>query len=210
MRIFKNRAYIIFSIFFLSAFFITFLHFIFHPVRVLGMNTSIFYLDERLTLASFYTTIVSFLIGFLALLQIGSVKKGLDKILMCIFGIFFLFLSTDEYFEIHEYINTLAKQSLGQGTTMSQLAHASWIFPLLVFIIGVFVMFILLIVRSKQKRVQIPLLLGVISYVFVLVFELIGGATFGHDVYVTFVGLEEGLEMVGGSFFLLSVFVMKN
>ena len=60
-----NKKDGLFWVFFLAAVVITILHFLFHPVRVLGMNTSIFYMDEKVTLTAFFTTVVSFLTGFL-------------------------------------------------------------------------------------------------------------------------------------------------
>ena len=169
------------------------------------MDKSIFYMDERITLAAFYTVITSFLIGFLALTQINKVKEDLDKLLLFLFGLFFIFLSFDEYFEIHEYANTVVKNTLQKGTAFSQLSEMSWIFPLFFFILLVFGVFVLLFIREKEKQIKIPLMLGVICYIVVLILEVVGGQTFGNDIYVWFVGAEEGFEMIGGSFFLLSV-----
>jgi hypothetical protein len=70
LKIFSDRfkqSYLIGSVFFLLAGLVIVLHFLFHPVRVLGMNTSIFYMDEKHTLAAFFVSTVAFLVGYLSL-----------------------------------------------------------------------------------------------------------------------------------------------
>ena len=51
-----------FGVFLATALVIVGLHLVFHPVRVLGMNTSIFYMDEKQNLAAFFTTVTGFLV----------------------------------------------------------------------------------------------------------------------------------------------------
>lgn len=198
----KNRS--IFLIFITTAILIIILHFLFHPIRVLGMDTSIFYMDENVTLSAFFTITTSFLIGFLTLINIEKIKEIKERFLSCLFGFFFIFLSLDEYFEIHEYTNTLIKGVLRKENFFGQLANFSWIFPLSVFILLVFLSFLLKIFWEKKRQVKVPFLLGSFCFIFVLVFELLESATYGQNVYLIFVGFEEGLEMIGVSFFLLS------
>lgn len=200
-RVNKNTK--IFLLFFSAAVFITILHFLYHPIRVLGMDTSIFYMDERITLAAFYTTVISFLIGFLSFTHLEKLTNKIDMLLTAVFGSFFLLLSADEYFEMHEYANTLIKMSL-KNNSLGVFAETSWIFPLGIFIILILSMFVVTIIREKRNTIRIPLILGLVSYMTVLILELFGGQVFGKDVYVMFVGFEEGFEMIGGSFFLLS------
>jgi hypothetical protein len=97
-----NKADHIFAVFATAALIVVALHFLFHPVRVLGMNTSIFYMDERLTLAAFYTTVVAFMVGFLTLININRLKGMKERLLYSAYGMFFIYLAFDEYFEIHE------------------------------------------------------------------------------------------------------------
>lgn len=104
----------------------------------------------------------------------------------------------------------MVKTILKEGTVMSNLSKLSWIFPLFVLVLFVFGMFIALIIREKRKAVRFPIMAGLICYALVLIFEICGAKAFGDDIYVTYVGLEEGLEMIGGSFFLLSVLNRKS
>ncbi len=187
----------IFCVFLFVALTITGLHLFFHPVRVLGMDTSIFYMDEKYTLAAFFSTVTAFLIGFIVL------TKTSKTIFNTVYGIFFICLSIDEYFEIHEYANTLIKAALTQDNLIRSLSNFSWIFPLSFIVIGVFVMFVMKIKRSLHA-VRRPLIIGSLCFITVLIFELLGSAVYGNPVYVYFVAVEEGMEMVGISYFLLA------
>lgn len=199
-----NREWTLFVFFALTALGIVLLHFLFHPVRILGMDTSLFYMDEKYTLASFFSVTTAFLIGFLSLCRVCPYKRTLkEKSIEIGYGMFFLILSFDEYFEVHEYITTLIKGYFHQGELIGLLAQASWIFPLSLVIIAIF--FILIIKISTAGRdVRIPMVLGCVSFVTVLVCELLGSVTYGESIYLVFVAIEEGMEMLGISFFLLA------
>lgn len=108
----------------------------------------------------------------------------------------------DEFFEIHEYANTLIKQQLSLSTPLGLLSNFSWIFPLSIPIFLVFVLLIYKIINEKDSHVKKYLILGTLSFVIVLIFELIGSITFGYDIFVYAVAVEEGFEMLGVSFFL--------
>ena len=71
---------------FIVAAIIVLLHFLFHPVRLFGMDTSIFYMDEKITLTAWFTTVVYFFAAAIAFLS----PRNLPRIGM---GIFFLLLS---------------------------------------------------------------------------------------------------------------------
>lgn len=189
-----------------SALLIVLLHFLFHPVRVLGMTTSIFYMDEEITLAAWFQQVVAFTTGLLALYQVlPALKDKKEKLLTAGFGLFFIVLSFDEYFSIHEYINTVVKETLKTGSLFGNLAQLSWIFPLSGVITIVFALFIMQIIREPIRTVRKWLMVGILSYVGVILFEFLGSLTYGNSIYVLFVGLEEGLEMIGGVAFLASV-----
>jgi hypothetical protein len=172
------------------------LHFLLHPVRVLGMDTSLFYLDEKYTLATFFSVTVSFLTGYLFLQHAPFAKTRLHRAANTAFAVFFLALSFDEMFEVHEFANTLIKQILGQTHVFGSLAHFSWIFPLAgLILLSFFLMAVK--VRLSHPRVAGIILAGITCYGIVLVLELIGSASFGRPEYLIYVGLEEGMEMTG-------------
>ncbi|MBL7159560.1 hypothetical protein ISS85_03725 [Candidatus Microgenomates bacterium] len=199
----KNN--VVFVIFFSLAFLIVLLHLLFHPIRVLGMSTSIFYLDEKVTLAAFFSIVTSFLTGFWCLMFIDKLKNQKEKLFWSALGVFFLILSIDEYLEIHEYINTLVKLILKKNSLASQLAHLSWIFPLFLVIGSFFAIFLWGIFNEKKSQIKSPLAIGTFFFTIVLILEILGALAFGQHIYLYLVALEEGAEMFGASFFLLAV-----
>lgn len=201
----SETNFFIFSIFFTFALLIVLLHFLFHPVRVLGMSTSIFYLDEQVTLSAFYTVVTSFLIGFLCLKIIDQLKTKKEKLFWLALGFFFLILSLDEYLEIHEYVNTLAKLALGESGLAGRLAHLSWIFPLFLLVLAFLALFVWGIFNEKKRQIRSALTAGIFLFIVVLIFELLGSLTFGKHIYLYFCAIEEGAEMFGTAFFLLAV-----
>ena len=198
----KNN--VVFVIFFSLAFLIVLLHFLFHPVRVLGMSTSIFYLDEKVTLGALFSIVTSFLTGFWCLMLIDKLKNQKEKLFWSALGVFFLILSIDEYLEIHEYVNTLVKLSFEKGNFIGQLARFSWIFPLFLVIISFFAIFLWGIANEKKSSVKSALTAGTFFFMIVLVLEILGAMTFGKHIYLYLVALEEGAEMFGASLFLLA------
>lgn len=205
-----KKEWKIFVPFVLTAISIVTLHLLLHPVRILGMDTSVFYMDEKYTLASFFSVTTAFLIGFLSLSRISPRKQTLrEKSIETAYGLFFLILSFDEYFEVHEYITTIIKQYFHNGEIMGVLANASWMFPLSIVIVAIFILLIVKIVTSK-KDVQTPMIAGCMSFILVLAFELLGSITYGQPIYVAFVAAEEGMEMIGISFFLLATLIEER
>ena len=201
MKLSRNTK--IFSFFFAASVLVTLFHFLFHPVRVLGMETSIFYMDEAISLAAFFSTLVLFLTGYVFLTGLHRIKDRLLKSLYLILGLFFVYLSFDEYFEIHEYLNTFIKMSLSQNI-LGLLANYSWVISLGVLVLLAFLAFFAVLYFEKDRKVKMPVFLGVIAFFFVLVFEMLGAATYGMDIYLLFVGIEEFMEMAGASLFLLA------
>ncbi|MGI5827663.1 MAG: hypothetical protein ACOX6V_01425 [Patescibacteria group bacterium] len=142
-------------------------------------------MDEKHTLASFFTSTSAFLVGFLTLLYIS--QNPLTK-LRCIstlvYGLFFIFLAFDEYFEIHEYLNTLIKLYLGEGNVIGDLAYVSWIFSLAVLVIIVLLLLLVNIALQQDTFTQKIKIFGIFSFCLVFVLELLGGRTYGQDIYI--------------------------
>lgn len=203
--VYRSQA-IVFGAFFFTALLIVLLHLMFHPVRVLGMDISIFYMDEKYTLAAFFSTVTSFLVGFIGMTNASKCKLTIGKLTTIAHGLFFIILAVDEYFEIHEYTNTLIKERVTEEGLVQSLVNLSWIFPLLLIILVVLILFIVKINISKQG-IKTPLILGTVCFAVVLIFELLGSATYGQDIYVYLIAVEEGLEMIGVSFFLLAALI---
>lgn len=186
------------KLFFVIVFLIVLAHFSLHEKRLFGMDTSLFYLDEELTFGSLFMLCLTFYAGILTLRLFLQTKQY--KYLIWL-GIFW-FLAIDEYFSIHEYLNDLLKRTLEPDNGIALLASMSWVFTLgfLFMIPAGYILYQTL--KEENKRVRILLFLGLFSYVSVLIIEVIGGQTYGEDVYLKFIGIEEGLELVGTIFFI--------
>lgn len=177
-------------------------HFLFHPVRVLGMNTSIFYLDERITLGAFWLSGLALLTALFSFLLIGELKGKKEKLMWLGYGLFFLALSLDEYFEIHEVSRGYVAELVESVSGFGELWNLSWIFALIIPIIAVISLLIYTIYRVDTQY-KSSMIVGLGCFITVLALELIGGNSYGLPIYVAFVGLEETLEMLGVSFFLI-------
>lgn len=200
----KNNSFI-FKLFLSTAGLITFFHFLFHPVRVFGWQTSIFYLDEKFSLGAYFTGSIEFLTAFIALNVVLSDRKKRDKLLNGALGIFFFLLSFDEYFEIHEYLREVVAKLLVPSSSLGLLTQISWIFPFFLVIVSIFILLLYSVFTEHNKYIKKLFLIGMSLYVFVLVLEVVGGMLYGYPVYIIFVGLEEGAEMIAASVFLYAM-----
>ena len=181
-----------------------FLHFTLSWWKPLNKGQSIFYLDEQITTGMLLSVLGLFLTGVIYFINVEYQKSKKQKLISQAFGLLFWALMLDEYFEMHEYLNTLIKDLLGNTSKLGVLSHLSWVFPLsiiLLFICG----FILYSLKSETNKVaKKSLIIGLILALTVLPLEVIGGSTYGNWYYVIFVGLEEGIELVAISFFMKS------
>jgi len=199
LRTFKELKFSIVSkVLFFASFLTVLFHFLLHPVKILNMSTSVFYLDEELTLASILTVSFAFYCGILALEYFLKSKKSLDFLWILIFW----GLAFDEYFSIHEYLNDLIKKNIIGNDFLRELASISWVFTLGIIFILIALFIIRGVIIEKDMRIIYLLLLGVISYLTVIGVEVVGGQTYGSVFYILFVGIEEGLEMIGTVFFI--------
>lgn len=190
---------------------IVLLHFLYHSVRVLDMDTSIFYMDEKVTLAAYFSQVMAFVAGFWIFgMLLPKLKVFMDRVVWSGVGLFYFVLSFDEYFEVHESVNTAVKTALTTDTLFGKLAQLSWIFPLIAIIGAVYLLFFAAIIRERAHVVRTWMMIGMIAYGLVLVFEILGSAAYGNPIYLTYVGVEEGLEMAGTVSFLLAIFAKTS
>ena len=184
-------------------------HLFFHPYRVLGMDTSIFYMDEKYTLAAFYSTVTSFLVGYIAFNNSPLISNKLTRTANSVFATFFLTLAIDEYFEVHEYINTLIKANFNHHGLVTKLSQTSWIFPLIIVIVAIFVM-IMEKIKLSPSEARAAYVIGGCLFAVILIFELFGSVSYGNNIYLYLIAVEEGLEMISVAFFLLGVLIEKE
>jgi hypothetical protein len=179
------------------------LHLTLHSVRVLGFSTSIFYLDEAITTAAFLTTTISVVTGIFFLYYAFNITEKLLKLLNFFAGSFFIFLALDEYFDLHENLSAFVKASFPTLKSLEDnLLSFSWIISLLIFIVIAVGLLTFLIIKEKNNVTKTSYILGLCTFVLILALEVFGANTYGKDVYIWFVGIEETLEIIGITFFL--------
>lgn len=194
----------------LVVFLIVLSHFLLHPVRILAMPTSIFYLDEQVTLAVFFTLFLCSVTFMYALQNLKYLNTQYEKFLQILFAFIFAGFAVDEYFEVHEYLNGYLKYELEDDSVLEELAEISWVLPLsvvLLFIIGALMM---VVYRESVSKVRRSYIFGILCLIAVVVLEFSGANSFGQDIYVTYVGLEEGLEMLAISSFLNGIIIKRR
>jgi hypothetical protein len=185
-------------------------HFTLHWYKPLNKNQSIFYLDEQITTGMYLSAIGLFLAGLIFYMISEKQKDKKQKLSSMIFMSMFWFLSIDEYFELHEYANALIKKVLDIDSFAGSLVHLSWVFPFLIVLSFVIWFLMKSIINEKDKQVKLSLLLALCAAVLVLPLEVIGGSLYGNAIYVLFVGIEEGSELVAIGFFIRAGILKLN
>lgn len=178
------------------------LHLNLHEVRILGRDQSIFYLDEEITLAAYFVTVVSAFVGVLFFLYLDKVKNKLDKVIHLTVGLFLIFLSLDEFFSIHEFVNGYIKENFDVIRNPDNFVSFSWIISLGIIIAITLVLLISLLILEKKRVVRLSYLFGILCFIGVLGIEVLGANSYGEDSYIVYVGVEETLEMLGVTAFL--------
>lgn len=192
---------------------IALLHYTLMSEAVLGKPQSIFYMDEEITLASWFTSVLAFTTGYFFLRYSNELRKVASKTstetkegLITLFtGIFFLLLSFDEYFSVHEYLNGLIKHNTVSDSIFNEIAEFSWMGPLSIIMLVVVWAFIQLIRIETFPDIKRSYVIGLLLFILVLILELTGGRLYGHWTYAWVVGLEETFEMFGIAMFLNGV-----
>jgi hypothetical protein len=178
------------------------LHFAYHPVRVLGRSQSIYYLDEEITLAAYFITVISAFVGVIFLLNLKRINSKLDRLINLAVGLFFIFISLDEFFSIHEFVNGYIKENFNVIKNLDSLMSFSWIISLGFLVVFALTLLISLLLRERNRIIKFSYLFGIFCFLGVLVVEILGANSFGDDIYVFYVGVEETLEMLGVVAFL--------
>lgn len=173
------------------------LHFTLHGLVILDKSYSIFYLDEEYSLGVVMTLGISFLTG-VSFINYSRERKIANFRSYSIAGFFFLAFAFDEFFSVHEYLNTLLR---ADGSFLKNIADYSWILSLMILIVIAFGFLIYLTLKEKNIDVKRSFAIGIIIFFLILGIELIGGRLYGDSKYLVAVGIEEFLEMLGIIFF---------
>lgn len=183
---------------------ILYLHLTLHEKRVLGMDTSLFYLDEKVTIGAYFTSMVAMFAGITFFVKTGIQESKILKLLTLGMGSVFVMFSLDEYFELHEHLNTIIKSIIDENSYLGQASRRSWVIPLGLIVIGVFALFIFIIIKEKSKYAKWGYIIGSLALATVLLIEYIEGPSYGKDIYLYYVAVEEFMEMIAMSVFLFA------
>lgn len=176
------------------------LHFFFHSEQILSHDYSIFYLDEEFSVGSVFTTCVAFLTfvyGIKITFNSTTIKRKLGYIAASSLFIYYAF---EESFSFRDSLNNFLKEHVD---FISEIAKFSWVFSLGIFVLIFFVILLTLGLKEKRRVVRYSIFMGLLSFILVVLLELIGVRLYGiSDWYIVVVGFEEFMEMIGLAFFL--------
>jgi hypothetical protein len=213
INVFEHKLFIAktVKIYISLAFVVILLHFLLQTWHPLGRTYSIFYLDEEVTVATMFTSTIAIVtaVGFFEYAySLG--KDNFRKILNYLVGIFFLLLAADEYFSIHEYLNTVIRTEGTPVNALNSVAETSWVFSLGFLIAIVLLGLLYYIWKEDESRVQASYRLGLLFFIFVIIMEPIGGYFFGQWFYSLMVATEELSEMLGICFFMNGIYIKAS
>lgn len=193
------------------AFVVILLHFLLQTWHPLGRTYSIFYLDEEITIATMFTSAIAIVtaVGFFEYAY--SIKKGsARRLLNYLIGLFFILLAADEYFSIHEYLNTVIRTEGTPVQALNAIAETSWVFSLGILIVLVLLGLLYYIWTESNAEAQSSYRLGLLFFIFVIIMEPIGGYFFGQWFYSLLVAAEELSEMLGICFFMNGIYIKAS
>lgn len=169
---------------------------IFHKVQ------SIFYVDNQINFSSHFGTVFSFLTG-ITFLYI-SLFEGLKRIKYrkFIIGLIFVFLSYDEYIEIHEDTIHTVKNLFEEGSQLRGIVEYNWVIALSILILIAFLFLVHEIKQEKDVRIKNNYIAGCICFLAAMAIELLSIQLFHKQpYYFVSVTIEEAFEMLGIAFF---------
>lgn len=175
-----------------------------------GESIYIFNLDYERTIPAYYSGLKLIGVSVLAFLTFSLIKmKGggiRDRVIWFLLGSFFVILAFDEISELHENLGNYFLK-LSNNFNIFQQDSFMWLIFLSPIILGVlFLLFYFLFLIRKQKAF-IYVLLGIISFFLVLVFEFLGGMIIkSHENwYQIIIVIEEALEKIGATLFFVAL-----
>ncbi len=143
----KSQLYLV------IAFVIFLLHLFLNSFKPLGKEYSIFYLDEEYTIGVLFTSALTLITGLEFISY--AVKKFIKKnLIIFLSGFFFLALSIDEFFSIHETFNTYIRESVLNIEIVKSSAEVSWVFSLLLLALIVIALLIMLVYKEKDFEIK--------------------------------------------------------
>ncbi|MCP4112281.1 MAG: peptidase M48 Ste24p [Desulfobacteraceae bacterium] len=158
-----------------------------------------FDLDIENNVPSLYSSFAIFMCSFLSFIIAMHKSKRLDYEKLCWFGlgIVFLFLSFDEYFQLHENIGDIVENYINA----TGFLYFPWIIPYGFAVIVFILVYLKFILELPKKTATLFILTGIVYLTGAIVFDMLGGREaelYGFDsvTYSVLYTIEEFLEMI--------------
>ena len=173
----------------------------------------LFNFNEESNIPTFFSVIILF-ISFLLLLFIALVhkKNKSNYVLWLVLCIIFLFLSFDEFVQIHERIGHILRLYF----KFSGLLHFAWVIPYGILLISfTFIYYFKFLLKLPKKIMWLFIFSGIIYIAGALGFEMLAAkevtSVRNSDlVKDIFICIEETFEMVGIALFIYTLLVYIN
>lgn len=177
---------------------------------------SLFDLNQEGNIPSWFSSTQLFLVGFMLWAGIKKINSELSSRFLKTLGLVFFFLSIDEAAELHETFSFVAKKIIPNIPSLSSHGHGVWMYIYLLgfflFIIFTYKNFITLLIKYKNETKYciygaILLFAGAIGIETIqLHWKLEQGL---RTINIIQVSVEEFLEMLGVSFILYGVLLLR-
>jgi hypothetical protein len=165
-----------------------------------------FYVDAEQNISTWYSSILLFCCAVLISAISLTITKTHDRHIRHwqILGLIFLYLSMDEAASLHEQMGII-----GRILKTGGLFSFSWVIPAIA-LVSIFIGFYLkFLVHLRSKTRRLFCLSGFVYISGALGFEMISGLFMDLNgknlLYTIFTHIEEGLELLGVSFFLYAL-----
>lgn len=149
--------------------------------------------------------------ALLVVLYVRHRKRGEPSLMWLALAIIFIFLAFDEMTSLHE---TIAAQFLGEFNFTGYL-HYAWVVPYSIAVLIFFLSYVRFLFRLPVKIAVLFITSGFIYISGAIGFEMIGGKAVSltgliSNATLTYVTIEETLEMIGASLFIYSLILFLS
>ena len=170
---------------------------------------NLFNFDRESNIPTFFSVLILF-ISFLLLLFIALVhkKRKSDYVLWLILCIIFLFLSFDEFVQIHERIGGRIQRYFN----LSGFFYYAWVIPYGIFLISFTFFYYFKFLPQFSKRIFWLFIISGSIFAGVIGFEMLAAknydsANFSEILNVIYYSIEELLEMLGIALFIYTLLI---
>lgn len=184
---------------------IVLMHIFLSKYTVFGKSESIFYADNLLNFATHFGIVFSYASALIFLYIFLLSNNKMKHLRLLVFTLFFMFLSFDEFIELHENTIHFAKNLFPEGSAAFKIAEYNWVVALSFFIAIIILIFVSEIRSESSPLIKKQYMAGLFFFFVVMITELISLQLFHKQPqYFISVTIEESSEMLGISMFFFA------